>query len=104
MNNYLLKYCLYYKGEKECPKDDKNSLFWWYEFDWIERMSKDNSDISNMLEYYIRVGLSTFQMFDNTPITLKALLFNRYSHWTMGDIDGFKEWYLTAYRNDAQQR
>ena len=57
-----------------------------------------------MLEYYIRAGLSTFQMFDNTPITLKALLFNRYSHWTMGDIDGFKEWYLTAYRNDAQQR
>ena len=100
----LLEHCRYYKGEKECPKDDKNSLFWWYEFDWIEKMSKDNSDISDMLEYYIRAGLSTFQMFDNTPITLKALLFNRYSHWTMGDIDGFKKWYLTAYRNDAQQR
>ena len=100
----LLEHCRYYKGEKECPKDDKNALFWWYEFDWIEKMSKDNSDISDMLEYYIRAGLSTFQMFDNTPITLKALLFNRYSHWIMGDIDGFKKWYLTAYRNDAQQR
>ena len=91
-----LPFCLYYKGEKECPKDVKAS-FWEYEKKWIELSVKKDDSLGNMLNDYIAYGLSEFEQMDNTPITLKALLFNRYSHWQNCDIDGFKKWYNTEY-------
>ena len=51
-----------------------------------------------VLEDYIRCGLGDFSKFDDTPITLKAILFNRYTKYNeMIDVDGFKNWYNKVY-------
>lgn len=52
-----------------------------------------------MLDEYIAARLSEFEMQDDTPIALKALLFNRYGHWLGGyglveDAKSFKKFYL----------
>lgn len=92
----LLKFCRYYKGEASMPKDTKAS-FWEYEKKWVEFMINDNPLLNRMISVYISNGLSDFEPMDNTPLTLKSLLFNRYSHWLMEDVDGFKKWYKTEY-------
>lgn len=59
-----------------------------------------------MLDEYISAGLSEFNMMDDTPITLKALLFNRYCHWCGGyglieDAKAFKKFYLNSYKKEG---
>ena len=96
MKKDYLNFCRYYKGEKECPGNKKAS-FWEYERKWVDlSMSKDDI-LGNMLDEYIAYGLGDFEKMDNTPITLKALLFNRYSHWMGCDTYGFKNWYRKEY-------
>ena len=102
-----LPFCRYYKGEKENPyKRGNNYLFWFYEKRWIEYSVDKNSTLGDMLDEYIEAGLSEFQMIDNTPITLKSLLFNRYCHWFGGyglleDAKGFKTFYSNDYKKEA---
>lgn len=91
-----LRFCKYYKGESECPKDVKIS-FWEYEKKWIELSMQKDDSLGHMLDDYIAYGLREFEQMDNTPITLKSLLFNRYSHWEGCDIDDFKQWYKKEY-------
>lgn len=98
-----LKFCRFYKGEKECPyKEGIKSILWDYERIWIKlNLNKDDA-LGNMLDDYLRAGLSEFEMQDDTPITMKALLFNRYSHWIGGygdaDTKSFKKWYINEYK------
>lgn len=92
----LLKFCRYYKGEASIPKDTKAS-FWEYEKKWVELMTDDNPLLDGMISVYISNGLRDFEQMDNTPITLKSLLFNRYSHWLREDAAGFKKWYKAEY-------
>lgn len=99
-NDYL-KFCRYYHGEKECPYKGDKALFWGYELAWIEMsLSKDDA-LGNMLEEYIRAGLGQFEMQDDTPATLKAVLFNRFCHWRSGSMlenaEPFKEFYISEY-------
>lgn len=102
----LLPFCRYYKGEKECPKET-NELFWGYEKVWVETSEnpKENGDnfkiASDWLDDYLRASLSSFSNDDGVPITLKALLFNRYTHW-MQTNDGFKEWYTKNYKQEKE--
>ena len=103
MNN-LLEYCRYYKGEDECPEDiskDENGSSWFYEKLWVQ-----SDDFRDEKGYnttgYIDYGLKDFNVDDGVPITLKALLFNRYCHWSGGygnDVEGFKKWYKKYYLN-----
>lgn len=108
-NNSLLQFCRYYKGEKENPyalKGGYIGFFWDYERVWVRatiNAQETNSSVlfDDMLEEYIRSGLATFQQTDNTPVTLKALLYNRYGHWSglpmLENAEPFKKWYLHEY-------
>lgn len=93
----LLKYCRYYKGEESTPKN-VNTTFWEYEQKWVEWMLNNDAILDDMVSVFVSNGLGAFEQKDNTPITLKALLFNRYAHWSLGDIvEGFKKWYKSSY-------
>ena len=103
----LLPFCRYYKGEKENPYQSGNkALFWDYERVWIDLSVDKDEMLGNMLDEYISAGLSEFEMQDDTPVALKALLFNRYGHWFGGyglseDAKGFKNFYLNEYKKEA---
>lgn len=49
------------------------------------------------LHEYITAGLLDFEKYDDTPITLKALLFNRFGYWfsdgLMEMVEPFKKYY-----------
>lgn len=101
-----LKFCRYYKGEKNNPYENEDkAMFWEYEKVWIDEMSKpEESDllVGNTSEY-INAGLLSWNETDGTPYLLKALLFNRYRQWLGGygldnDIENFKKWYQTKYK------
>lgn len=97
----LIKVCKYYKGENECPytndspEESIKGHFWNYEKYWIESDNKIHTENVGLLKAY---GLENFNANDGTPISLKALLFNRWGHWVgLYDIEGFKKWYLDEY-------
>ena len=102
----LIKFCRYFKGEAE-PSKETNVLFWEYEKVWVELSENPKEDsenvkmVSDWLDDYLRAGLSLFKNDDGVPITLKALLFNRYTHWTQTN-DGFKEWYTNQYKQEKE--
>lgn len=101
----LIKQCLYYKGEKECPKSiDEIGMgnIWNYEQMWVEREELRDE---NKLAEYIRAGLKDFNADDGTHITMKALLFNRYEHWSGGygnTAENFREWYKGYYIGESK--
>lgn len=109
--NELIEKCGYYKGEKECPSSLEKqgiSSIWYYEKMWIEREDLRDETGMNTREY-ISCGLEGFNANDKVPITLKALLFNRHSHWTGGygiesDVKNFKEWYFNFYLGNNIER
>lgn len=104
----LLKFCKYYKGESKNPfegKDQNAMMFWGYERDWCETNSKalanESCDAAKKMESiiasYSKAGLSSFRIEDDTPLSLKALLFNRFDHWFEGTPEDFKGWYTRRY-------
>lgn len=103
----LLSYCLYYKGEEETPKAldrDNKQLLWNYEQVWVNSCQQNKHYISQVVQDYIFAGLELFNLNDGTPLSLKAILFNRYQHWCGGygwlnDINGFKNFYLKSYKS-----
>lgn len=100
--NELIQQCRYYKGENECPKsiEEKGmATIWFYEQIWVEREELRDENGYNALGYFSD-GLKDFNRNDGTPMTLKALLFNRYSHWSGGYenlAEGFKKWHERNY-------
>lgn len=76
-----LHFCRYYRGENDSPyKSGIKPLLWDYERVWVEwSLNKDDS-LGQMLTDYLRAGLRQFEVMDYTPVTLKALLYNRYDH------------------------
>lgn len=96
----LISFCRYYHGEETCPfSEEDKSMLWDYERTWVADMMSDD-DFSEYISDYLAVGLRDFSMFDDTPITLKAMLFNRYAKtaYTMQDaVPGFKEFYQKYY-------
>ena len=100
--NELIQQCRYYKGEEQCPKSIEKKgrgTIWHYEQMWVEREELREENNGHLNEYN-RYGLKDFNVDDGTHITMKALLFNRYSHWSGGYenlADGFREWYDNKY-------
>lgn len=97
----LLRFCRYYRGESRNPftNDGTRALLWDYERSWVSDNLKEG-DFSDYLNDYIAVGLQDFSKYDDTPVTLKAVLFNRYAKtaYTMQDaVPGFKEFYQKYY-------
>ena len=77
-------------------------MLWMYEKDWLLSMLKGYNDrdkpsiLDSYLNEYSLAGLSQFEAQDSIPVTLKALLFNRYakqSHSLISAAEGFKEFY-----------
>lgn len=105
--NEYLSFCRYYKGDKNTPDQNSDSnIFREYEEKWITLSTNKDDTLGDMLDEYICAGLSEFEMTDGTPITLKALLFNRYCHWSGGyglteDAKGFKKFYLSSYKKKS---
>lgn len=91
-----IHYCRYYKGEEECPQGIKAS-FWMYEKLWVDWFIKKDNYLTEATREYLAHNLAEFQNTDDTPISLKAILFNRYSHWLGCDVKGFKKWYTEEY-------
>lgn len=95
----LLKFCRYYKGEDDCPfKNSPQFYIWTIERDWISEMGLEDvvSDrMSSALNRYITAGYTDFEKFDNTPITLKAMLFMLIEKWNEGIVkkDTFADFY-----------
>ena len=99
----LLAYCHYYKGGQTSQNTDPDvQMCWQCEEYWALQSQKAYSNgetpLSGMLDEYLRAGLRQFEEYDNVPITLKAVLFNRYCKYNdRMDIPGFKQFYLEQY-------
>ena len=99
----LIRECRYYTGEEKNPFESEGgtkSLLWGYEKVWINASISDKEYLDDCLQRYENEGLGQFNENDNIPITLKALLFNRFCHWNafgIGVVEDFKEWYNEYY-------
>jgi hypothetical protein len=95
---FLVSLCTRYKGQKNNP--NYKDKIWEYERFWVEMSMKKNPDFSALLDAYIDAGLRTFNMYDDAPITLKAVLYNRFMQQAegMASTGDFKRWYDTYYR------
>ena len=99
----LMELCRYYKGERENPyKEEQNkACLWSYERAWLLEFTKPQSRLlMSYLSQYTAVGLTCFSTDDNVPITLKALLFNRYARTQYSNyeaVESFKRFYNKYY-------
>lgn len=103
----LILQCRYYNGETEMPRAKNEApadygLFWDYEQRWVE-WSLEGDSMIRMFEEGIREFHLESKDGDKTPLTLKALLLNRYMHWS-GDylsteelLANFEAWYARDY-------
>lgn len=104
--NQTLKFCRYYRGEKENPfegKDPDKAMLWGYEQMWAERAERGLSPAdTELLETYEAYGLKSFNADDGVPLSYKAFLFGRFMHWCGGnglEIDRveFQKFYDRCY-------
>jgi len=94
--------CRYYKGEEKPPVklNDGQANVWKIESYWVDMVTSDDEEIFRfILSQYLSANLRPFCCTDNVPITLKALLYNRFQQYNegMGNIDEFKKWYEGNY-------
>lgn len=101
----LIKQCRIYKGEKENPFGDggDRAMFWSYEKWWVDKMAAGSTDaIADILAHYEQEGLTDFAEEDGTPMSLKALLFNRFEEWAESGPEEFRRWYADRYIKGSQ--
>lgn len=87
--------CRYWHGEEWCDE-----LFASYERKWVYLIEEDPKYLEYLISGYIQRGLELFSLNDGVPMGLKAMLFNRFEHWSSGYEDtasGFKDWYREQY-------
>ena len=101
MNANLISLCRYYKGEKKCPFTDERENLWFYEKTWID-MNEAKESFEEMITDYVSRGLTSFEEYDDVPIALKALLWERFVHWIGVDPDAFKTWYVETYKKGSR--
>lgn len=106
----LIQVCRFYKGEDENPFEGKNTgngnagILWFYERHWVKIILGDPNNrhpFGIYVDEYIHCGLEDFEKEDGTPLTLKALLFDRFAKgcWSKASaVEGFKEFYKNDYQ------
>lgn len=82
----LILDCRYFNGEEKVPESipEHKQLFWFYEECWVRFILNKDEILQESITYYSEVyDLPNLlpDSIDGTPISLKALLFNRYDHW-----------------------
>lgn len=96
--------CRFYKGESENPhQTGVKAMIWEWEREWVELTVKGQRDefgesstvLTGMIQHYVRAGMSDLEKFDGVPVSLKALLLDRFEHWN--ESGGFEEWYKKDY-------
>ena len=91
---HLIKYCRYYGYDHS----EKAELMADYERAWIHDILNGQQDLSFYVNGCDLNWLQTFNIEDGVPLGLKAILFNRYFHWSSyATVDDFKRWYLETY-------
>ena len=101
---YLLSQCRYYNGESEPPRSlpDGCALMWDYEWHWVQRSLKNDPTMEQFQTMIEEFHLENKDG-DKTPLTLKALLLNRYLHWCGAyapieeALRHFEKWYMDHY-------
>lgn len=96
----LLQYCRYYKGGDVCPFDDERQMLWFYEQSWVTAMLNDDDMLEEYISDYVIVGLHDFSVTDDVPMSLKALLFNRYAKTAQSMVSAarpFRDFYKRFY-------
>lgn len=97
------------KYEYTLPHDEVTRLSnastsWRYERFWVEqKYNKTDFDFKVVEDDYLN-RFHHFEENDGTPIDLKAILWNRFSHWTSGTPEDFKEWYTSWYNTRPTNR
>ena len=97
-----IQYCRYYHGEETCPESIKQlpagEGIWFYEMKWVE-FKLNGKDFQLWLDEYNAYGMSDFSTHDGVPVSLKAILFNRYYKDGFMERGGehFRQWYLETY-------
>mgnify|MGYP004533537575 FL=1 len=98
------------KDEYTLPDEEVRRLLnactvWNYEKHWVEASLQGHGD-SGCTKEYIDYGNEDFNADDGTPISLKALLWNRYYHWGgwMSDQESFRNWYRKYYVSEPTNR
>ena len=98
----FIQYCRYYHGEETCPEHIKplpaGESLWFYEMRWVQ-FNLDGEDLQLDLDEYSAYGMSDFSRDDGVPVSLKAILFNRYYQGGYVEVGGahFRQWYLKTY-------
>lgn len=109
-DNPLYCFTRYYKGHGTEPQNTGNNerLIWGYEQMWAENEEERSDEHPRMKEYVTDV-LPLFNEEDGIPNSLKALLYNRYTHWMGGyaleeDVKNFREFLYVHYRQDLRSK
>ena len=97
-----IEYCRYYHGEENCPESIKQlpagETLWFYEKRWVD-FNMGDEDFQIWLDEYNAYGMSDFSKDDGVPVSLKAILFNRYYKGGYMEVGGasFRKWYHETY-------
>lgn len=101
----LIKQCHYYNGEDTDPferVDQNKSMIRFYESYWVNQRSRGNR-LTDYLNEYLAAGLRDFEAGDQVPVSLKAVLFNRYQKGSYStDTEYFKAFYRQYYSSSEQ--
>lgn len=94
MEEELLKYCKYFGTDDGYQR---NTVAYFYEKKWVSLGGDFPTDS------YKESGLSNFNSEDGVPISLKALLLDRFlssNGFNMQTVELFKMWYLQFYLSE----
>ena len=87
-----LAHCFYYG--KNVPEDCGAHVGHMYEENWVRFHFDDSDYLLNETLFYIKEGLADFHADDGVPISMKAILYNRFCHWGWAETpDTFRRWY-----------
>ena len=87
-----LAHCFYYG--KNVPENCGAHVGHMYEECWVRFHFDEYDYLLNETLYYIRNGLGDFCADDGVPISMKAILYNRFCHWGWAETpDTFRRWY-----------
>lgn len=101
----LIQQCRYYDREYDPEALDDTSMtiaaYWEYEEKWVE-WTLEGDPMIQELEEWVQMYQLESRDGDKTPLTLKALLLNRFLHWGFygppeEELKQFEEWYTQGY-------
>ena len=98
-----LEHCFYYG--KNVPDDYGAHVGHMYEEYWVRFHFGQGDFLLGDTLWYIRQGLGNFRTDDGVPISMKALLYNRFCHWGYCETpDTFREWYESIDYTNVKRR